>query len=364
MSKKFVGILLTLLVIAGFAYFGVRWVKFRLDHSITNAVFVESEKFVHVSYRRVAGEIRELYVREGDLVRKGQALAKLEDADYRRKLRELENQIQRLRYQRTALQIKRETLQKELGERISLLEIRKRQAREKISALDLQIGKLTKDWKRFKALKDKGTVPPQKFEEIDTRLRTLEKERKASSLDLLAIDRELKILKVKLKGLEEISSSIRALDSQIKALEVRREDLLSMIEETVLRSPVDGYVVKRYVDVGENVRQGQYVYAIYDPSSIYILALLEETKLRGVKEGNRVLIEIDAYPGLKYEGVVKEIGRSTASKFAIIPRDITAGEFTKVAQRIPVKIEITKGDLSLLRVGMGGEVAIEKRKGL
>ncbi len=360
MSKKVAGLLLTLFITAVFAYFGGKWVKFRLEHSITNAVFVESDSFVQVSFRRVAGEIRELYVKEGERVEKGQVLARLEDADYRRKLRELENEIQRLAYQKEALEIKRRALERELRERVALLKIRKKQAREKVSALDLQIEKLAKDWRRFKALKDRGTIPPQKFEEIDTRLKALRKERKASYLDLLAVDRELKILKVKLEGLGEIDSSIKALQSQIKALEVRREDLLSMIEETALRSPVSGYVVKRYVDVGENVRQGQYVYAIYDPDSLYILALLEETKLRGVKEGSRVIIEIDAYPDLEYEGVVKEIGRSTASKFAIIPRDITAGEFTKVAQRIPVKIEITKGDLSLLRVGMSGEVAIKK----
>jgi len=120
-------------------------------------------------------------------------------------------------------------------------------------------------------------------------------------------------------------------------------------------------VVKRYVSEGEVVRPGQFIYAIYDPKDLYVLVLLEETKLGGVREGNQVWIRIDAYPEEGFEGVVEEIGRAAAAKFALIPRDVTAGEFTKVAQRIPVKVKIVKGKVDLLRVGMGGEVAIEKR---
>ena len=113
---------------------------------------------------------------------------------------------------------------------------------------------------------------------------------------------------------------------------------------------------------GEVVRPGQFVYAIYDPGDIYVLVFLEETKLGGVEEGAKVRIKIDAYPREEFWGVVESIGRSTASKFALIPRDVTAGEFTKVAQRIPVKVKVVKGRTELLRVGVSGEVEIEKKR--
>ena len=361
MNKKVIGIILTVVVFVVFGFFGAKWIHYRLTHSITNAVFVEAESFTQVAYKRVAGRIAELYAKEGDRVRKGQPLAKIEDADYRLKLKELESQIRSLKDKKRALQVKRDSLEGELKKRLEIVNIRKKQIKEKLSSLEIQKAKLKKDHRRLSRLLERGSIPQQKFEEVDTQLRVLEREIESLRLEEKAVKGEEELIKIKLKGLKELDENISSLSNQILSLEAKKEDLKRMIEETVLRSPVDGYVVKRYVDIGEVVRQGQYIYAVYDPESLYILALLEENKLQGVEVGNRVKIEIDAFPDIEYEGVVREIGRSTAAKFAIIPRDVTAGEFTKVAQRIPVKIDITKGNTSILRVGMGGEVAIEKK---
>ncbi|MFH1990803.1 MAG: HlyD family secretion protein [Pseudomonadota bacterium] len=99
-----------------------------------------------------------------------------------------------------------------------------------------------------------------------------------------------------------------------------------------------------------------------DPKSLYFVALLEENKLKGVTPGNAVTIRVDAYPNQKYKGVVSQVLPASAATFALAPRDISAGEFTKVAQRIPVRIDITDGDISVLQVGLSGEVEI-RRKG-
>jgi len=225
-----------------------------------------------------------------------------------------------------------------------------------------RIDQLSRDRKRLENLHRKGVVPSRRFEEISTQLRVLEKQRSALREKRRAVLKEAEILKVKLRKLAELDRRMEALQKELEALKKKEEDLLNMLEETVLRSPIDGYILKKYVSVGEVVRQGQFIYALYNPEDIYILVLLEETKIEGIERGNRVLIDIDAFPGVKFEGVVEEIGRATAAKFALIPRDVTAGEFTKVVQRIPVRVRITKGNPEILRVGMGGEVAIEKRK--
>jgi membrane fusion protein (multidrug efflux system) len=109
------------------------------------------------------------------------------------------------------------------------------------------------------------------------------------------------------------------------------------------------------------VNPGMPVYALIDPKDIYILVLLEETKLKGVEVGCPAYIKIDAYPHMKYKGVVKEILPASAAKFALVPRDISAGEFTKVVQRMQVKVKITEGDTSKLVVGMGGEIEIKRK---
>ncbi len=361
MSKRTLGILSVIITFLVFGIFGFKWVHFRLTHSITNAVFVESESFVQLAYKRVAGRIAELMVREGQRVKKGQPLAKIDDMDYRIKLEEIRNQIKRLQRQKEALEIKKRTAERELSKRLDIVRLRLKQVQDKLAIMNLRKEKLRKDWERMKRLMEKGSIPQTKFEEIDVELKVLEKQLSSITMEKEALQKEEELIKIKIQGLEEITKNLFAIKNQIKALKTKEKDITRMVEETVLKSPIDGYVVKRFVDVGEVVRQGQYIYALYNPEDIYILALLEETKLEGVKEGNPVKIEIDAFPGKRFRGVVKEIGRSTAAKFAIIPRDITAGEFTKVAQRIPVKIDITEGDKSILRVGMGGEVAIEKR---
>jgi len=360
MSKRLFGLLFLILILSILSVFGWRWIHYRLTHSISNAVFVESDSFTNVAYKRVGGRIINLYKEEGDRVRKGEALAKLEDRDIRVKLEEVKRRIERLEKEREALKVKRRSLEEELREREGALRAKLEEVKKEIESLKVRIDQLRRDRRRFEDLYKKGVVPSRKLEEVETRLLSLEKKREALISSLGAIRHEIGIVKIKIKGLKELDLRIEALKKSIYALKERKEDLENMLSETVLRSPIDGYVVKRYVSVGEVVRQGQAVYAVYDPKDVYILVLLEETKLEGVKEGNRAYIEIDAYPEERFEGVVKEINRATAAKFALIPRDITAGEFTKVAQRIPVKIEITKGDKSLLRIGMGGEVAIEK----
>ncbi len=358
---KLIGVLLLIAVSSALLLIGARWVHFRLTHAVTNAVFVESDSLTRVAYRRVGGRIVELYREEGDRVRKGDPLAKLEDRDLRLKIEELRRKRERLIKEKEALRIRRLTSEEEIRKRIEATGIQAEALKRELEALEARIDQLSRDRRRLENLHRKGVVPSRRFEEVSTRLRVLEKQRSALKEKRRAVLKEAEILRVKLKQLAELDRRIEALQKELEALRKKEEDLQNMLEETVLRSPIDGYILKRYVSVGEVVRQGQFVYALYNPEDIYILVLLEETKIEGVREGNRVLIEIDAFPDVRFEGVVEEVGRATAAKFALIPRDVTAGEFTKVVQRIPVRVRITEGNPELLRVGMGGEVAIERR---
>ncbi len=358
---KLIGVLLLIAVSSALLLVGARWVHFRLTHAVTNAVFVESDSLTRVAYRRVGGRIVELYREEGDRVRKGDPLAKLEDRDLRLKIEELRRKRERLIKEKEALRIRRLTSEEEIRKRIEATGIQAEALKRELEALEARIDQLSRDRRRLENLHRKGVVPSRRFEEVSTRLRVLEKQRSALKEKRRAVLKEAEILRVKLKQLAELDRRIEALQKELEALRKKEEDLQNMLEETVLRSPIDGYILKRYVSVGEVVRQGQFIYALYNPEDIYILVLLEETKIEGVREGNRVLIEIDAFPDVRFEGVVEEVGRATAAKFALIPRDVTAGEFTKVVQRIPVRVRITEGNPELLRVGMGGEVAIERR---
>jgi len=176
------------------------------------------------------------------------------------------------------------------------------------------------------------------------------------------LDTNVKITAVKRRQIKELEKNIDSLKRKIEALKKKKEDIENLLEYTKLTACCDGVIAKRFHSEGENVASGMPIFALIPDDSLYILVLLEETKLKGIKKGNKAYIKIDAYPEEKFEGIVKEINPATASEFALIPRDITAGEFTKVAQRIPIKIKIIKGNIKLLKVGLSGEVKIERKK--
>jgi len=135
------------------------------------------------------------------------------------------------------------------------------------------------------------------------------------------------------------------------------------VEYCEISAPFDGVIAKRFVKPGDFAGPGLPVFSAYDPKTIYVLANMGETKLHGVHEGNDVDIWVDASDGKKLKGKVWRMGTAAAAKFALIPRDVTAGEFTKVEQRLPIKISVPNAwDYWFLRPGLAAEVGIERTK--
>ncbi len=131
----------------------------------------------------------------------------------------------------------------------------------------------------------------------------------------------------------------------------------------VVKSPIDGVVAKRWVLTGDVVQPGQPIFTIYDLHDVWVTANLEETKLGHIHLGDPVSINVDTYPGMKFTGKVFEIGSYTASEFSLIPPDNASGNFTKVTQRVPIKISIddpplASGNKPVLRPGMSVEISV------
>ncbi|MFZ5631402.1 MAG: HlyD family secretion protein [Bacillota bacterium] len=108
----------------------------------------------------------------------------------------------------------------------------------------------------------------------------------------------------------------------------------------VARAPADGVVIKKIANPGEMAVPGQTMLMIIDPFSLYITANVEETKLASVRPGQKVDVTVDAIPGQKFAGRVEKIGEASLSTFSLLPATNTSGNFTKVVQRIPVKIVV------------------------
>jgi multidrug resistance efflux pump len=114
----------------------------------------------------------------------------------------------------------------------------------------------------------------------------------------------------------------------------------SSLDQAALRSPIEGTVIKTLVKTGEVSSPGQTVAMVVDTNKLYVSANVEETEIHKVKEGEVVEINLDNIPGKVLLGKVKEISKATASTFSLLPSTNTSGNFTKVTQRIPIKISI------------------------
>ena len=132
---------------------------------------------------------------------------------------------------------------------------------------------------------------------------------------------------------------------------------------TVITAPCDGYTSRKEIQEGQLVQPGQTMLDIISTEELWIAANFKETQLQHIDIGSKVNINIDAFPNKKFYGVVTSISTATGSSLSLIPQDNSAGNFVKVRQRIPIRIEFTdendSADLEKLGVGMNVECEIK-----
>ncbi len=166
------------------------------------------------------------------------------------------------------------------------------------------------------------------------------------------------------KGLEAAKAALAAMESQVAVQEANLKAIQKKLDKCRVYAPCDGNIGKRWHFPGDVVREGQTVFSLFDLTSIWVTANLEETKLGSIRFNNPVKIHLDAYPHLDFEGNVVFVGAGAASEFSLIPSNNASGNFTKVTQRVPVRISIRSpyADESLyIRPGMSAEVKIKTR---
>ncbi len=138
----------------------------------------------------------------------------------------------------------------------------------------------------------------------------------------------------------ELDFAIASLDRAKKELEV----IEASLTHYSIYAPESGVIAKRWIWFGDVTSPGQSMFTMYDLDNVWVLARLEEEKIRDVSLGADVAITVDAYPGYTFKGQVFAIKSAAASQFSLVPQNNATGNYTKVAQRIPVKISIAKPD--------------------
>ncbi|BAU28838.1 CusB/HlyD membrane fusion family barrel-sandwich protein [Aneurinibacillus soli] len=151
--------------------------------------------------------------------------------------------------------------------------------------------------------------------------------------------------------------------SQVKADDIlfeQEQTNVSSVDNAFVRSPITGVVLQKIAKPGEVVAAGSTLATVVSKKDLYIKANIEETNASQIKIGQPVDIEIDMYPGSVFHGKVKEIMEATQSAFSLLPPMNTGGNFTKVTQRVPVKIAFTDGPYDF-KPGLNAVVKIHVR---
>ena len=352
-----------------------RFIHHRMAYALSDAVFVNTDSLVTVSLDRVSGQILELRKKEGDPVKAGEVLAVLDSGTYRRDKERLAAAIQAASDDLTAKELQRRRLATELNLNEKLAASRAQEAKEqraaliaKSAGLRAEIGQLRRDRQRLDDLYQAQVVSRQAAEDAATKLTAKEETKKGADAQATAQEAAISAaalgqrLAVNQQGqLQELDQAIQGDKARIKALSAQLDQALADIEACTVKSPLTGRVAKSYLTVGAIAAPQVAIFSLVDPQDVFFVALMEENKLQGVIPGAPATITVDAYPNHPFRGEVSRVLPASAATFALAPRDISAGEFTKVAQRIPVRIAIKDGDRALLRVGMGGEVEIKRQ---
>ena len=297
-KKKRMIIPLLLLLIAA-AVGGYFWYINMQDFVSTDDAYIDANS-VSIS-SKMLGRIIYLGTDEGDTVKAGQVLVRLDDSD--------------LKAQEAAAK--------------AGLEL----ARNSVPLAQVNVSRAQDDFNRGQSQYKSGIITKEQYDHLQ------------KALEAAKAEYNIEVTK------------IAAAKSQIGVIE-------SQLNNTTITAPMDGVVAKRWVLTGDVVEPGQPVFTIYDLKNIWITANLEETKLANVHLGQPVEINVDTYPNTKFYGKVFEIGNYTASEFSLIPPNNASGNFTKVTQRVPVKISIDDPATSVnhqpvLRPGMSVEVSVK-----
>jgi membrane fusion protein (multidrug efflux system) len=363
-------ILLILLFFIGIGFL-IKYINFTSNYVESNAAFVKSENLVNLSFK-LAGRIEDIFVKEGDRVKKGELLAKLDTKELEFQKEKLKNQIRALNKKIEATTIQKDKLSSDINNNIKILFLQKEKLKNQINSYkymikagEVKLDKLKRDVKRFENLFKEHKISREKFENTKTAYLALLNEIESKREVLNSLKKDLKVLDLKIKiannskkEIKRLRLSIEAMQKDLNSLKDELKIINNHIKDSYLYAPFDGKIAKKFANSDEIVGSSRRIFSIVDLNSLYVLDLIEETKLKDIKVGCPVKIHIDALDK-DVKGRVSKILPASAATFAILPRDISSGEFTKLAQRFYLKIKFNKVPKDAL-VGMSAEVVIEK----
>ena len=352
-NTKIINILVLILVLFGL-YFVVKSYFNVGNERYTNAAQVEA--FINPINTRVSAYIKEIRFVEHQYVKKGDTLLILDDREIQTQLGQAEAAYM------SAVASKNATSSsvKTAANNVNTVGANVQAAKANIEAAEARLWNARQNFNRYQNLLKDEAVTRQQFDQIKTDFEAQKAQLEAQISQYQSVINSKATSEL---SVNEVQSRLGINDADIKRTQSALDMAKLNLSYTVITAPHDGIMGRRTVNVGQLLNPSQQVATIVDTENIWITANYREKQMENVQIGGLATIKVDALGGKAFEGKVTAISGATGAKYSAVPVDNSTGNFVKVQQRIPVRIEFTKNnkpeDLKQLRAGMNVEVTLK-----
>ncbi|MGC2085760.1 MAG: HlyD family secretion protein [Bradyrhizobium sp.] len=290
---------------------------------------------------KVSGYIAEVLVSDNEKVRDGQLLARIDDRDFKTALAQAQADL-----------AASEAAVRNLDAQIELQKPVIAQQAAEVDAADANLKFAEQERARSDELMKSGSGTVQRAQQTDAALRAQTAQLQQGKAGLVAANKKLEVL---------ATDRAKAVAQVDHARAVKQQAALNL-SYTQITAPVEGTVGARTLRVGQFVQAGTQLMAVVPLDQVYVVANFKETQLTHMREGQPVELRIDSFRGTPLKGHVDSLSPASGLEFALLPPDNATGNFTKIVQRVPVKIVLDENNLSgLLRPGMSAEPVVDTK---
>ena len=319
---------------------GAGWIAMPASSVSTDDAYVKADSTIIAP--KVQGLIAEILVRDNQTVHKGQKLIRIDDEDYRQAVDAAEAVVQSAQ---AALD--------QLPSQEALAAANARAAGVAIRSADAEQARAAADDARFGRLATAGDISKSQADQARATAIRATAEAEQSRASYLASQQQVDVV-AKSRG-----QLLAALAKAKADLKLAQQNL----EHTIVRAPVDGVVGDRQAQIGEYIQPGTQLMTVVPLDTIYVVANFKETQTTRMLAGQHVHITFDALPNKSFDGEVESFAPGSGSEFSLLPFEPATGNFTRIVQRMPVRVHLLPGQdgAERLRPGLSADVTVELR---
>lgn len=364
-GKKYIFIGIILLIVAGGAFYGIKKYTYSKTHVDTDNAQINGDIVPVVS--RIPGFVDQILAEENTVIHQGDIILKLDDREMQIRLKQaqagLSSTQKNVDVSKSSLGIT-EAGAKASTANYNAIKQNLLSARAQIDGAKIKLDATEKELKRFSNLLAEGATTQQIFDRVKA-------ERDGAQIQYEVAQNQYEVLRKQVAAAEDQllvnreqintgSSQVNAASSTVSLRELDIELLQLNLSHTILTAPISGIISRKNVQKGQFIQPGQALFSIISDSTLYITANFKETQIGNMKPGQEAEIILDAFPDIRIKGKVQSFSPATGAKFSLLPPDNATGNFTKVVQRVPVKIaiDIPEALQNKLKPGLSAKVVV------